>query len=168
MIKKLLLIVALAVPMFASAQTLKMAIVDVEDIFQSLPDTENAKTELAKVSKMWEDELANMQAEFKSLYEAYQALGADTPDAIRERKARDLEEKNARLQQVQQQAYEELQKKQMELQQPIMMKINNAVQSVGQEGAYSMIQMKNPENILYFAAPVEDITPLVKAKLGIK
>ena len=51
---------------------------------------------------------------------------------------------------------------------PIQQKIQQAVESVGREGNYSLIQMYDPQLTLYYASPVEDITSVVKAKLGVK
>ncbi len=50
--------------------------------------------------------------------------------------------------------------------QPIIQKIKDAIDAVGREGGYSMIQEKDA--VRFFAAPVDDITPQVKGKLGIK
>ena len=52
------------------------------------------------------------------------------------------------------------------LMQPIVQKIKDAIDAVGREGGYSLIQEKGA--VIFFAAPVDDITPAVKAKLGIK
>ena len=38
MLKKILLAVAVAIPMFASAQTVKIGIVDTNAVFQAMPD----------------------------------------------------------------------------------------------------------------------------------
>ena len=63
---------------------------------------------------------------------------------------------------------EDLQKKQGELMQPVIAKVRNAIESVGKENGFSLIQDNASQVTLYFAAPVEDVTPLVKAKLGLK
>ena len=70
------------------------------------------------------------------------------------------------MQQFQQTAEQELAKVQQELMAPIEKKVQDAISSVGQEGNYSMIQMAGL--MLYYAALVVDITPDVKAKLGVK
>ena len=62
----------------------------------------------------------------------------------------------------------EREKMQMELMGPIFTKIKSAVESVGKEGGFSLIQDYNPQMTLYFAAPTVDVTGQVKAKLGIK
>lgn len=51
---------------------------------------------------------------------------------------------------------------------PIATKMKEAIESVGRENSYSLIQAFSPDQILFHASPVDDITPLVKAKLGLK
>ena len=64
MIKKLLLAIAVALPMCAAAQTPKFGIVEVEPIFQSLPETTAAQNQITEASKKYEDEFAKLQEEF--------------------------------------------------------------------------------------------------------
>ena len=64
-----------------------------------------------------------------------------------------------------QQGYQDLQKQQQEKMAHLIQKVRNASESVAQEGGYNIVQEK--DMLLYFSAPVEDITPKVKAKLGI-
>lgn len=168
MIKKLLLAVALAIPMFASAQTLKVGIVDVEGVFQKMPDTADAEAKLAEVSKKYEDEYGKLQEEMKRRYDEIQALPEDELPAIKERKIRDFQEYQQKVAQFEQTAAQDLQKVQQDLIAPIYQKINNAVQSVGQEGGYSLIEAKVATLVLYYSNPVVDITNEVKAKLGIQ
>lgn len=168
MIKKILLAVALAIPMFASAQTLKVGIVDVEEVFQKMPDTKDAESKLAEVSKKYEDEYGKLQEEMKRRYDEIQALPEDELPAIKERKIRDFQEYQQKVAQFEQTASQDLQKVQQDLIAPIYQKINNAVQSVGQEGGYSLIEAKVATLVLYYGNPVVDITNEVKAKLGVQ
>ena len=49
---------------------------------------------------------------------------------------------------------------------PIQQKVMTAIQSVGAEGEYTMIFENNVP--IYVGSSVEDITPKVKEKLGLK
>ena len=167
MIKKLLLAAALVLPMMASAQTLKIGIVDVDEIVQKLPDYADAQTKLSDTSKKYEDEYAKLNEEMKRRYDEIEKMAEDELPAIRERKIKDFQEYQLKIQQFEQSATQELQRYQQELMAPIFQKVNNAVQSVGQEGNFSLVELKNTQLILYYAAPVVDITNEVKAKLGI-
>lgn len=166
MLKKLLLVAVMLIPMLASAQTLKIGLVDSQDIFTKMPDTAEAEKKVAEVSKKYEAENEKLGEEMKRMYDEFQAMKEDELPAIKERKARELSDYNQKIQQFQQTAYNDLQKLQDDLMAPIMEKIRAAIQAVGAEGGYSLIQEKGAQ--LYFSSPVVDITNDVKAKLGIK
>ena len=167
MIKKILLAAALAFPMFSFAQELKLAIVDVEEVVQKLPDYNEAQTKYVETSKKYEDEFAKLQDELKRRYDEIQNMPQDELQVIQERKIKDFQEYQVKVQQFEQTAAQELQKVQQDLLAPIYQKVNDAIQSVGQEGGYSLIEAKVTQFVLYYASPVKDITSEVKAKLGV-
>ena len=159
MLKKILLAVAIALPMFgASAQTVKIGLVDTNTIVQAMPETTEAQTKLADASKKYEDEYARLGEEMKRLYDELNNMKPDEPQAIKDRKTREFTD----------QQQKDLAKMQQELMAPIFAKLKTAVEAVGREGGFSLIQDNNPQLTLYYGAPTEDITPKVKAKLGIK
>lgn len=166
MIKKILLAVALAIPMFVSAQTLKMGVVDTNAILEAMPDTKTAESKIAETSKKYEDEFAKLQQEFNRLYEEFQKMPETEPQVIKERKTRELADMNQKMETFHQQASQDLQRMQQELMSPIIAKIKNAIESVGKEGSFSTISESGV--YIYYASPVIDITDSVKAKLGLK
>ncbi len=170
MIKRLLIAVAIALPLFASAQTVKIGLVDVTAIVSSHPDTQAAQTKLNETQKKYEAEYKKLGEEMQRMYEEYDAYdkSADALPAIKERKAKELQDQQAKMQQFEQSAGQDMQKLQAELMQPILAKIQQAIESVGKEGGYTIIQNLDPQIIFYHAAPAVDITADVKAKLGMK
>ena len=168
MIKKVLLAIALICPMLLSAQTLKIGLVDFGSILQAMPETTAAQNQLKEVSDKYEAEYKKLGEEMNRLVEEYQKMAENELPAIRERKTRELSDYQVKIQQFEQTAGNDLQKMQADLMGPIQQKISQAVESVGREGNYSLIQMYDPQLTLYHTAPVEDITPIVKAKLGVK
>ena len=167
MIKKILLIAALILPMCAFAQDLKIGVINVNEVVQKLPEYADAQTKFVETSKRYEDELAKLNDELKRRYDDIQSMPDDELEAIRERKVREFQEYQVKIQQFTQTADQELAKVQQELMAPIEKKVQDAISSVGQEGGYSLIQPLENSLILYHAAPVVDITNEVKAKLGI-
>ena len=168
MIKKVLLAIALICPMLLSAQTLKIGLVDFGSILQAMPETTAAQNQLKEVSDKYEAEYKKLGEEMNRLVEEYQKMAENEHPAIRERKTRELSDYQVKIQQFEQTAGNDLQKMQADLMGPIQQKISQAVESVGREGNYSLIQMYDPQLTLYYASPVEDITSVVKAKLGVK
>lgn len=170
MLKKILLAVALMLPMFgASAQTsVKIGLVDTGSVLQAMPDTQDAQKKVSDASKKYEDEYARLGEEMKRLYDELTKMKDDELPAIKERKTREFQDYQMKVQTFEQNAQQDLQRMQQELLAPIFQKIKDAVESVGKEGGFGMIQDYNPQQTLYYAAPVVDVTPQVKAKLGIK
>lgn len=170
MLKKIILAVAIALPMFgASAQsTVKLGLVDTSAVLQALPDTQEAQKKVADASKKYDEEYQKLGEEMKRMYNELSQMKEDELPAIRERKTRELQDYSQKIQTFEQTAQQDLQRMQQELLNPIFTKIKDAVESVGKEGGFSMIQDYNPQQTLYYAAPVVDVTAQVKAKLGIK
>lgn len=167
MFKKLLLVAALLIPMLASAQTLKIGLVDLNDIVSKMPDTTAAEKQVSDASKKYEDEYAKLQEEMQRRVDEFQNMSKDELPAIKERKARELQDYQQKLEQFYQNAMQDLQRMNQELMAPIIQKARSAVEAVSKEGNFSLVQDKNPQITIYFADPVIDITNDVKAKLGI-
>lgn len=165
MIKKLLLIAALALPMFASAQTLKIGLVDTNEVIGKMPETTAAQNTLNEAQKKYQAELQRIEEELQRQYEEFQNMPDTELPAIKEHKARQIQETQQKGEAFQQSVMQNLQKQQEELMAPVVQKVRSAIESVGKENGFTLIQ--DIAGQLYFAAPVEDITPLVKAKLGI-
>ena len=166
MLKKILLAVALMLPFCgASAQTLKIGLVDASAILQAHPDTQAAQKKLEETSKKYEDEYQKLGQEMQRMYSE---LKDDDLPAIKERKAKELQDYTAKIQQFEQNAQQDLARMQNELMAPIVQKVRDAIESVGKEEGFSLIQDYNPQIVFYNASPVVDLTAKVKAKLGIK
>ncbi|MDE6379602.1 MAG: OmpH family outer membrane protein [Muribaculaceae bacterium] len=168
MIKKVLLVIALICPMLLSAQTLKIGLVDLGSVLQAMPDYTKAMNQIKEVSDKYQAEYQKLGEEMNRQMTEFQNMSENELPAIKERKAREISDYQQKIQQFEQSASQDLQKMQNDLMAPITQTISQAVESVGLEGGFSLIQMYDPQLTLYHAAPVEDITETVKAKLGIK
>ncbi len=168
MIKKTLAAIMIAIPMLAAAQAPKFGTVTVEPILEAMPERANVQTQLETASKTYEDEYKKLTEELDKKYGEFQKLSEDktTPDAIKERRMQEIQELQKKAQQFLQTAQQDLQRQQAQLMQPIEEKIMTAIKAVGQENGFTFIL---PEGVAAFqSTDVQDVTPLVKAKLGIK
>lgn len=163
MIKKFLMALAIALPSMAFAQ--KFAVVDAEVIMQAMPETKTAEEKVQQASTTFQAEFDKLREEIDKKYAEYQALPADTPESIKERRQQEIQEIAEKAQRFQQQAQQDLERQHMQLLQPVQEKLLNAIKSVGAEGGYSMVF---PNGVaLYVGADIVDITDAVKAKLGL-
>lgn len=168
MIKKILLALAVALPLCASAQTSKFGVVDPESIIPGMSEYADAQNQLTEASKTYESEYAKIQEEFKAKYEEFQKVMSDstTPQTIKDRRAQEIQELNQKAEQFAQTAQQELARKQQQLMAPVQEKLINAIKAVGTEGGFTMIL---PLGTAAFTSnDVIDVTPLVKTKLGVK
>lgn len=168
MIKKILLAIVMAIPMFAGAQTAKFGVVNAQAILPGMAEYIEAQNQYTEAAKTFETEYAKIQEEFKAKYEEFQKVIADqaTPESIKDRRAQEIQELNQKAEQFAQTAQQELARKQAQLMAPVEEKLINAIKAVGQENGFTMIF---PEGAaIYTATSVVDVTSLVKAKLGVK
>ncbi|MBR6640547.1 MAG: OmpH family outer membrane protein [Muribaculaceae bacterium] len=166
MIKKLLIAIMIALPMCVVAQAPKFGIVNVNTVFEAMPDRVDAQTALETASKTYEDEFKKLTDELEKKYTEFQSLAADTPETIKQRRIQEIQEFEQKIQQFRATAQQELQRQQEQLMAPIQQKIQTAIQAVGTENGFTFIF---PDAIPSFVgADVQDVTPLVKTKLGIQ
>lgn len=166
MIKKILLAIAIALPMCAAAQAPKFGVVNTASVFDAMPEKATAQTQLETASKTYEDEFKKLTDELNKKYTEFQSLAADTPESIKQRRMQEIEELNAKTQQFRATAQQDLQRQQEQLMAPIEQKIQTAIKAVGAENGFTFIF---PDMLpAYTGKDVQDVTPLVKAKLGIQ
>lgn len=168
MLKKFILAVMIAVPGLMLAQTPKFGIVNAEEIISVMPEFTQAQEDIKKASQQYEEEYTKLEEELQKKYADFQQLYQDaaTPDAIKERRLQEIQELDKKAQQFAQTAQQDIQRQQAQLLQPIQEKLIQTIKSVGANNGFTMIF---PGEVpAYFSADVIDVTPMVKAALGLK
>ena len=167
MFKKIFLALALILPLSGMAQ--KFGIVDIDQVFQAMPETAAMQKQLEETSKKYETEFQKLQEEVNKLYTDYQTIQNDenTPQSIKERRVQEIQERASKVDQFRNTATQDLARLQEQLMAPISQKINDAVKSVGAEGGYTFIFPNEQGLLLYTGADVTNITADVRKKLGI-
>ncbi len=168
MFKKILLAVALALPLSGMAQ--KFGTVDLEAIYQAMPETAAMQTQLTDTSKKYEEEFQKLQEEVNKLYADFQTIqnDANTPESIKERRMQEIQERVNKVDQFRNTASQDLARLNEQLMAPIQQKLMEAVKAVGAEGSFTFILPNEQALILYSGSDVVDVTPQVRTKLGLK
>ncbi len=166
MLKKILLALVVALPLSAAAQ--KFGVVNVDEVITAMPQTAEMQKQLEESSKKYETEFLKLQEELNKLYTEFQSIQNDaaTPDAIKERRMQEIQERAASVEKFRQTASQDLERQQSQLHATIQQSVNEAIAAVGKEGSYSFI-FPALTFILYHGADVVDVTAEVKTKLGI-
>ncbi|MGH7549382.1 MAG: OmpH family outer membrane protein [Gemmatimonadota bacterium] len=134
----------LLAPAVASAQQsdLRVAYVDSEAIIKEAPGYTEANEEFNQVAGLWRDSLETKRAQLQGLFEEYQKQEVIlSPESKAERQQEILQLENE-IQQYFQSKFGpegEAGQRQAELMQPIIERVNNAIDETRREGGYSLI-----------------------------
>lgn len=162
--KKILMIALILAPMTVFAQ--KFGHTDSQAIVQSLPDFIKARGEVEAQAKAYENELQVMQQEIQKQAAAYEQAQATMSATQKETKEKELQELYTKAQQTLQDNQQALQKLQQEKLQPIMAKVQKAIENVGKAGGYVYI-MDVAMGIPYINESIsKDVTTEVKAEIN--
>ena len=167
MLKKIALILLLIAPMSLFAQ--KFGHIKTQEIVTAMPEYTKAQTDISTMQKQFEDEIKRASEEVNKKYAEYQQDQANLPKNIQERRQKELQDLTQKGMQLQQDAEQQLQQSWMQMLEPIVKKVEEAIKTVGKEGGYTYIFDLNATNIPYVSETLStDVTATVKAKLGIK
>ena len=166
--KKMILCAICAICGFATANAQKFGHVNSQEIIQVMPEFTKARTDIEALTKQYEADLQSMQEELKKKSEAYEKEQATLPANIKQRREQELQEMYQKIQQSYEDNRQALAKEQSEKMQAITTKVLDAIKAVGQAGGYVYI-MDLSGGIPYISTTLStDVTPQVKAKLGLK
>lgn len=165
MFKKLIIAILCCLPLTMVAQTLKFGTVNTAEVLTAMPERAAAEKQLQDLTKRYEDEFVKLQEDFQKKYQEVQAMGDTVPETIKMRRYEELQTMDQRIQSFRQIVEQDLAKKQEELFIPIQQKLMEAINAVGSENGFTYIFDANAA--YYKGVGNEDVTPLVKTKLGI-
>jgi outer membrane protein len=150
-----------------SAQNLKFAHVNSDELIQVMPEFDSASKQLESFRNDLLNALELMTVDFNNKNDQYQREIKTYTDVVRQTKEQELIDMNRRIQEFQNNAQTQLQERQTSLFQPVYTKLDQAIKDVGKDNGF--IYVFDVKGLLYFdAAKSTDITSLTKTKLGIK
>ncbi len=149
----------------ANAQ-LKIGYINSEAILYSMPEEKVMEETLKKKSDEYQAALEKMYADYGKSVEELQAKGNTLSEPIKETMMKDLANRERTIKEFEEKAQEDLQKLQGQLLQPIQDKANTAVKAVAKENGYTWV-FDLASGSIVSAPDGDDLTPLVKKKLGI-
>ena len=151
----------------ANAQDLKFGHVNVADIVLLMPEYKNISTEMEAESKKLEAQLTSMKEELQKIEIEYENNYETYTAEQREAKEGEYASMQQRVQEFYAGAQQSLQTKQQEMQIPVLDKLRAAIEAGGEEKGYLYVFEMNSGLTLFHSEKSEDITPFVKAKLGL-
>jgi len=169
--KKLVLIIALVVLSVSYSSAQKYAFVDTEYILGNIPAYKAAQEQLDQVSQQYQKELETLHAELDQIFKDYQAEAVLLSDDMKRRREDVIVTKEKEYKKLQRQYFGpegDLYQKRQTLVKPIQDDVFNAIQTLAEQGAYSMIFDKAGGMSIIYTNPKFDLSDQVLQKLGYK
>jgi outer membrane protein len=164
---KFLAILALVTFTFATnAQGQKFGHVDFAKLYSLMPGQDSIRAVYEAYATGLQNQMTTMQAELENKFGEYQANQATMSNIIKQTKEREINDLQTRIEEFNMQAQEDLGAKEQELTAPLIEKARKAVEDVAKEKGYTYI-FNSTEGLLLYAAPSDNVLPLVKTKLGL-
>lgn len=144
-----------------SQTTLKIGHVDLTKIMESLPERDTAAAVLQRETKEVQSTYDEMTAVYNKLLDDYEKGKATFSEIIRKNKEAELLDKEKRIQEFEQNAQTNLQKRNTELIQPILDKVLKAINKVAADNGFTYILDVSKGSVIYTSKDSQNINDLV-------
>lgn len=156
------------------AQTQKIGYTNLDYILGLLPDAKKVESELKTYEEQLQKQLQTKYADYEKKLKEYQdgvSKGVMT-DLIKEDKEKELMSMQNSIKEFEESAKSAMQKKQVALLEPVLAKVQKAIDEVGKDNDYSYILSTHADYggsaiILYAKNKEDNISDLVLKKLGV-
>ncbi|GAB4047470.1 OmpH/Skp family outer membrane protein [Spirosoma litoris] len=154
-----------------AAGPLKLGYTNIDYVLSQTPEAKDIQNQLTIQRTQSENELKRMQKELEDKYSAYEKGAAQMSDVIKKDRETELQSLQARIQEFSQTSQQSLQAKYQQLVNPVVQKIQKAIDAVAKENGYQYVfnldAGANTIPILLVAPEENNITELVLKKMGI-
>jgi len=161
----------LAIAIIGTAITLhaqKFGHVSSEQLLIAMPEYDSAQAKVEELRQHYMLEIERIQVEINKKIEEFTANEATMSNLIKEAKASEVQELQARLQNYSQTAQQDLQQQSGMVIQPVMDKARKAIDAVAKENGLIYVFDMSQGNPIYASEESLDMLPLVKARLGLQ
>ena len=165
--KTLLIAVALILGAnsFATAQT-KVAHIATQELIEQMPTYKAAMNQLEKLQKTYDTQIKDMVAEAQGTMKRYEAEAQTKTDEENQKRALELQQTQRSIGEYRQTAVQELQKKEMELLQPVLEQARTTIQKVARAKDFDYV-LDSTTGTGVIMADGYDLMVDVKKDLGI-
>ncbi len=148
-----------------SAQDLKFGHIDIQKLISELPSKKAADKELQSEAQKLQSQLQVMSEELDQKYSNYMEQRDSMSELIRSTREKEIQDYDQRIQNFNKLAQQSLSQKEQELLQPIIAKVERAIEAVGDEQGFIYIFDLSSQVILYNSDQSVDCEEFVKTKL---
>ena len=169
--KRLIFIGIFVVACMTTTFAQKYAYVDTDFILGKLPAYVAAQEQLDKLSQKYQKELETLHSELDQIYKDYQAEVVLLSQDMKKKREEQIVNKEKEYTKLQRQYFGpdgDLAKKKEALVKPVQDDVFNAIQTIAEQGAYSIIFDKAGSMTMIYTNPKFDLSDQVLQKLGYK
>lgn len=163
--KAFLILAAILLVGTTSLSAQKYGHISSQEIFAVMPGADSIPTKLKAFEAELTEVYTTMVSEFQTKKEKFDQEAGTMSQSVRKIREDELVNLQNRIMEFQENAQNDLQEKQLELMQPFQEKLSAAIKEVAKENGYTYIF---DTQILLYSEGGEDVSALVKKKLGIK
>jgi len=149
-----------------NAQALRLGHVNINKVLEGMAGYQAAEKKLQEFAQQLQETLLNMQKEYEKKVQEYYDTEKDMLPAIKEVKAKEITDLETRITKLQASSDDQLQQKQVELLKPLEEQVMNAIKSVAADKGFTYVFDSSVGSNLLYYPPADDITDMVKSKLG--
>ena len=143
----------------------KVAHINTTELVASMPEMNDAKAELEKLAKTYETDIQTMAAELQSKVKQYDSEAANQTDEENAKRLQEVQGMEQSIRQYQNQAQQELQKKEFDLLKPITEKAQDAINKVANNLGFDYV-LDSTQGQGVIVANGQDLMDEVKKELG--
>lgn len=166
---KFVVFAGLMLAFFLNVNSQKIGYTNVEILLASMPEAAKANKEVEGFAKVLNDRLGTKDAYLQSKYEEYQeAVGTNklTPQQ-RQIAEQELQKLQEELQSSAKDADQKIMEKQQLLMDPLLQKVQVAIDQVAKDGGYTYILNQTSGSNILYGLETLDVTKAIATKLGI-
>lgn len=147
-----------------SAQS-KIAHINSQALISEMPEVKEAQAQLEKLQKTYQTEIEASMKEYQTKLQTYSADAQNQTEVTNQARQKELAGMEQNLQQYQQQAAQDIQKKQADLLKPLIDKARAAIQKVAKAQGFDYVIDATPGGALILFEG-KDLMAEVKTELG--
>jgi outer membrane protein len=154
------------------AQNVKIGYTNLEYILAQLPESKQVETQLKEFEKQLQTSLQSKYNEYEQKLAAYREGSATMAPIVKEDKEKELMNLQNSIREFEEKAQNEMQKKQVELLEPVLNKVQKSIDKVAEANGFSYVlsthtDMGGSAIILYAKNKEDNISDLVLKDLGV-
>jgi len=141
----------------AFAEEIRVGVVDMQKAIQSVEAGKKAKSQLEKEFNARKKDLQAEESSLKKMGEEFRKQSLALTDDARRKKQAELQERILKFQELTQRSQQEIQQKEQELTQPIVVKLRTVISDLAKQKGYTVVLEKN-DNMVLYSLEKDDLT----------